>query len=171
MHYKFHPARNCVLIILRSSMAPVEVWLRTAGHLSTSFFKGDSDAHSEGIGSAHWLNPLRCCAQESAFDNAFVDLKKAIDMSRKATDPVFLAVSQGVPLQQALRTAPRWAWHYESGGKALAHLDLARREMLPFRQDNPALDLTTPVDTACIDSTSLTANVMFRQTSSLSNFI
>ena len=132
-------------------MSPVHDWLKTAGHLSTSFLtKGPYDHHEE-IRAAHWLNPLRCCAQDVAFDNAYMDLKRAIDMTRKATDPVFLAVSQGVPLQQALKTAPRWAWHYQSGGKALAHLDLAKREMMPWREDNPAFDLVSPAKSSIID--------------------
>ena len=134
-------------------MAPLDTWLKAAGHISTSFLNNPFDHHLD-TRAAQWYNPLRCCGVDNAFENSFIDLKRAISYAKKAADPVFLAVPQGVPLQQALKSAPRWSWHYESGAKAVAHLTLAQQEMTPWRTNNPALD-TTPVNISSIDSTTL----------------
>ena len=82
---------------------------------------------------AHLLNPLRFLGVQGALDESYADITRGLRFAKAAADPVFLAVPQGMPAEQAASAGTRWTWHFDSAAGAVAHLNRAKSALKPFK--------------------------------------
>ena len=89
----------------------------------------------------HLLNPFHTFnvfAVQTAVDEAYASVVKAVEHAKAAADPTFLAVPQGMPIEEAIKHGTRWSWHYDPAARAVAYLNHAFLKHLgPLRTAEP----------------------------------
>ncbi len=126
----------------------LDLWLHTAGKVSTSFLEVAKPHQEPSL-----LNPLKCFG-DNAVSDAALSVKRAIAFCKKAADPLFLAVPQGRTPREALAIANKFSFHYDTGARAVARLNLAKNYLGPWTDLDRFQD--TPVSKAEIGATMLT---------------